>query len=502
MRFKSVASDRDLDVAELGPNLKTHAVRSGAAVVVGQAGVALIGLGAVAVLARLLQPADFGLVAMALPIIVIATVLRSFGLDVGTIYREQLDATLVNSVFWTSLALNFSLTLVLAALAPILAWFYGEPRLVKLTIALAGGALLLNLGAQPETLLKRQMRFHWLAFISLVAALTGAVVAVVMAKLGAGYWALAFQTIVTFLVRSLLAWVFCDWRPSSPRAVRSDARLRAMLASGRNLTSTRLLHLSASYFDRVIVGWLGGAAVLGLYENGRRIAFLALDTLYAPLLDVGVAGFSRASRDGLQYRAFGIKAVQLVLALMLPSLIFLLLEVRPITLVLLGKQWLPAVPYARWLIGAALAQSLSRTLMWFYLSTDRTAQQMRWFTMQSAVLILSVTIGAWLGGVYGVAVAVAVATWTLTIPAIIYGLRESPFSAGDFAGASAWPILFSLAAAVCLLVWEWIAPWSWTPLNHCLSAAGIYFLIYVGVWFVSPGSRAAGRQILQLLLKR
>lgn len=470
------------------------------AVLLSQGGVALVGVSAVVILARLLRPFDFGLVAMAFPVVVIALVLRNFGLDVGIIYRHQLDLGLVNSVFWTALVLNFLLTMFLAGFAPLLAWFYHEPRVNGLVLAFCGGLMLLNLGALPETLLKRQMRFHLLAAISFLAALIGATVAVIMAMLGAAYWALALQTIAAFCVRSFLAWMCCHWRPSRPTWLSSHGDLRNMLASGRYLTATRLLNLCASYFDRVIVGWLAGPTILGLYENGRRIAFLALDSLYAPLLDVGVAGFSRASRDGLQYRAFGIRAVQLALALILPGLTFLVFELRPITVLLLGESWLPSVPYARAMIFAALAQSFSRPLMWFYLSTDRTAQQMRWFALQTTVSILAIALGAAVGGVYGIAVAFAIASAALTIPAIVYGLRESPFSAADFARAAGRPILFAAAAAVCLVMVEEVIQ-SGSLLGQCLLAFAIYFSIYAALWFVSPGSRAIGRQILRLLIR-
>ena len=297
LEVETKAEDRHLRVAQLNVDLKERAVRSGAVVIAAQIGGAVIAIVAVAVLARLLRPTDFGLIAMAFPIVVIATVLRNFGLDIGIINREELDASLVNSIFWLSLRLNFLMALALAAMAPALAWFYGEPRLIGVTLALASGVFVLSFGAQHETLLKRQMRFDLLSATNVLSNLAGAIAAVVSALLGAGYWSLIIQTVTTFFVRSLLAWMVCDWRPRWKHAPSGefDDTLRSMRASGRNLTGTRVLTLASNYFDRVIVGWLAGASVLGLYENGRRLAFFAVDALHSPLLDVAVAGFSRAS---------------------------------------------------------------------------------------------------------------------------------------------------------------------------------------------------------------
>src|SRR5947208_14368448 len=115
---------------------------------------------------------------MAFPIVVIATVLRNFGLDFGLINREELDASLVNSIFWLSLRLNFLMALALAAMAPALAWFYGEPRLIGVTLALASGVFVLSFGAQHATLLKRQLRFDLLPAPNVLSNVAGRIAAV------------------------------------------------------------------------------------------------------------------------------------------------------------------------------------------------------------------------------------------------------------------------------------------------------------------------------------
>ncbi len=497
------AKDRHLYIEELKVDLKERAVRSGTFVIAAQAIGALIGLAAVAVLARLLRPADFGLIAMAFPVVVVATVLRSFGLDIGIINRDHLDSALVSSIFWVSLRLNFWMTCALAAMAPALAWFYGEPRIVGITLALALGVFFLSLGAQHETLLKRQMRFDLLSLIGVAAVAAGAIVAVIMGNWGAQYWALVFQTVVTFFIRSLLAWMMCDWRPkwSQSRVEECDGVLRSMLASGRNLTGTRILTLASTYFDRVIVGWLGDASVLGFYENGRRLAFFAVDAFYSSLLDVAVAGFSRAGGDDAQYRAFGIRAVQMVLAMILPFLAFVFVEGRPLTLLLLGAQWIDAIPFARLLAVAAFAQSLTRTLAWFYLSRDETGRQIRWSGLQATVIFAAIAFGAQQNGARGVAWALAGATSLLTIPAIAYALRQSPFTPRDFTQAAARPVLLSLLAAAILWILESFEYFPRQLQIHCALAFGIYAFLYVGGWLILPGGRATGGQMIRLLLK-
>ena len=202
-----------LSVEGLRADLKRRAVRSGASVLAAQAAAAILAVATIAILARFLPASDFGLVAMAFPVVMIANVLRSFGLDVALINRERLDPELVDSVFWLSLLLNLLLAAAVAASSVVLVWFYGEPRLTGITLVFAAGILLFSLGATPEALLKRQMRFEALSIISVMALAVGAIVAVSLAAKGLGYWALVSQTVAAFAVRSLLAWVVCKWRP-------------------------------------------------------------------------------------------------------------------------------------------------------------------------------------------------------------------------------------------------------------------------------------------------
>ncbi len=494
-------ADAHFCVEQLALDLPRRAVRSGAAVTGTQVLGALVSLGTVVVLARLLTPADFGLVAMALPFALGAALLRNFGLDLATIHRENLEPELVNLIFWRALKWNGALAFSLAASSPVVAWFFREPRLIAIMLVFAGSVALLSLGAQSEALLKRQMRFGVLSIVALISATSGAVTAVILGLLGAGYWALVSQTAVLFALRGLLPWIMCAWRPQWPvQPSNSDATiLRAMQQSGWNLTGTRVLTLVANYSDRVALGWLAGPAILGLYENGRRVAFFALDNLYAPLLDVAVAGFSRSAGDDARYRVAARHTVQMVLTFIIPGLAFLLVEARPAILLLLGERWLPSLPFARLLLIAAFGQSLTRMLNWFYVSRDQTARQMRWFIFQTCVTLAAVVLGGSLGGAYGVALAIASATGLLLIPAIVYGLSDSPFTAADFAGAAARPALLSLGAGLALFFGEALGDRSWPPLLHCLIAGCAFSAIYLLGWIALPGGRAAGARMVRLL---
>lgn len=492
--------ERHFQTGSLKPDLSRRAAHSGALMLGSQAIAAAVALGTTLVLVRLLEPADFGLVAMALPVVVLGTVLRTFGLDVAIIQRDELNQRQVSALFWLALKLNVALTGVILALAPVLAWFFAEPNVAWITAVLGGGVLALGLGGIHEALLKRQMRFGALAIIALVAAIGGGAIAIALASAGAGYWALVGQVVASNVIQFAGAWIGCDWRPVSPSACAAEngQASRAMISFGRNLTAARVLTVGSNYADRIAIGWISGPVVLGLYENGRRLPFFVLDKLYEACFSVAVSGFSRAGNDASRYRAFGARTIQLVLGILLPVLAFIMVEAETVIVLLLGDQWLPAVPYARLLALAAFGQGLTRTLQWFYLSRDDTARQFRWIVLQTAITLVAVGLGGWLGGAFGVAVGFTTATCLLPLPAIVYGLRHSPFSPADFGRAAVLPVGLALGCAAILVLLEIAGAGVTTLWIQCALAALIYAALYMGGWMLFPAGRELAVEGLQL----
>jgi hypothetical protein len=141
-------------------------------------------------------------------------------------------------------------------------------------------------------------------------------------------------------------------------------------------------------------------------------------------------------------------------------------------------------------------------LTWFYLSRNRTGLQIRWVAMNTTAVLAAIALGAWLGGPRGVAIGVAGITCLLAVPAILFALHGFPFSAVDFARAAARPVVLSFGAAAALLWIESLAGWSWSPLLGCIVAAATYGTIYATGWIVTPGGRAAGYQMMRLLLRQ
>ena len=201
------------DTKDLHADLKGHTVRGGAVTLSAQGFGLILSLGAIAILARLLTPADFGLVAMVMALTGILAIFKDAGLSMATVQQDQITHEQVSTLFWTNVALSFFLVLAVASLAPVVTWFYGDPRLFSITLVVALLFVFDGLTAQHQALLRRQMLFGALAKIQIIASSLALIAAITTALMGAGYWALLVQIAVSQLSTTVLSWRYCQWIP-------------------------------------------------------------------------------------------------------------------------------------------------------------------------------------------------------------------------------------------------------------------------------------------------
>ena len=179
------------------PNLKRRTISGGAVTISSQAAKFGLTLGSTMILARLLTPRDFGLVAMVTAVTGFLAVFRHAGLSTPTVQRENLTHAQVSNLFWINLATSGLCALIIAALSPAMAWFYRDPRITYITLVLSTTFLIGGFRVQHLALLKRQMRFKAIALIEVGSMATGVIVGIIMALLHCGYWSLVGSTLAT-----------------------------------------------------------------------------------------------------------------------------------------------------------------------------------------------------------------------------------------------------------------------------------------------------------------
>ena len=473
-------------------DLPRRAVRSGAVAFAAQPVKLAVGAVAMAVLARLLRPADFGLIAMTTPLVALVMALRNLGVDSAMVQREDLSHGQMSALYWWTQGVNGAVFVAMAAAGPALAWFYGEPALVGVTAALAAGHFVFALAMPHEALVMRQMRFEALTALQLGAVVVGVAVALGAAALGAGYWALVLELAVPQVVVGVGLWALCPWRPGRPR--RLDRGAREMVAYGGHLTGYRLLSRLADQLDRVLIGYASGAAALGLYDIARRWGYLPVERVYQPLSSVAVAGFSRAQGHPARYRSHVRRGVLPVFALVLPALAFAWAEADALLPLLLGPQWGGAVPIFRVLVAGFAVDAVGKVAKWFYLAEGATRRQLRWGLVATPVQVAALVVGArW--GALGVAWALTASTVVLTPAALAYCLRASPVRWADLGHALWRPAVATAVAAGAL----GLAGPGGAGLVALGLRTGLFGVAYAAAWLALPGGRAEAAALLRRL---
>ena len=492
------SSQEHFNTDELAANLKQRSIQSGLITFASQPIKLVLGIGSTAILARLLTPGDFGLLAMVMPLFLLVDSLSNLGLETAVVQKDKLDRQQASAIFWRSLKINSLLIAVTIILAPVVAWFYQEERLAGMVLGLAVGAFSVCLAFQHKALLKRQMRFGTITIIELISLVLSSLIAIAAAKIGWGYWALVLQLSVMQVTQSIAQWWVCDWRPSKYiKDDKLDAELSAIVSYGKHLTGFRFLTRIGMHLDRILIGYVSGASALGLYSVAYKWAYFPFEQVYFPMFDVAVSSLSRVQHDSSLYKSYSRRGLMPIFTFCMPALAFSFVEARSIILLLLGEQWLEAVPLFRLLAIAVYVVSMYRVTKWLYVSAGQTQRQFRWALIHTPVMIAAVVIGAkW--GAFGVAVGYMTGTCLLTYPAVNYCLRFSPLGWQDFIGAVWRPLIASVLAAVCLYFSRsWIG--SDRLLLDFVAKSIVYGVLYLASWLLLPGGIASTSEIIKSL---
>ena len=219
-------------------------------------------------LARLLDPKDFGLVAMVTVVTGVYGLFTSAGLSSATVQKKDITPDQVSTLFWINILIGSSLAALCIATAPALVAFYREPRLFWVTEAMAAGFLVNAAGIQHVALLQRELRYVTLTLIEALSQLGSIAVGIGMAIAGLGYWALVAAALASPAITTVGALLTVAWLPGRPRW---NVEIRSMLRFGCTITLNNLVVYLAYNFDKILLGRFWGADALGLLWAGVPI---------------------------------------------------------------------------------------------------------------------------------------------------------------------------------------------------------------------------------------
>jgi PST family polysaccharide transporter len=400
----------DVDTSDLGGK----ASRGAFVTIVGQLARILLQLVGVVVLARLLSPYDYGLVAMVTVVVGLGEVVRDFGLGFAAIQSKELSVGQRDNLFWINTGIGFVLSILLFGLSWPLAAMYDDQRVVLVAQAMSAIFLLNGLASQYRAQLQRGLFFGRVAVLDIVAAAVGVAVAVVAALLGAGYWALVLQQLVIALAGLLVLVVWSRWLP---RWYRRDEPMRALLSFGWNVVANQSLVYASKNVDSLLIGITAGAYQTGLYNRAFQLITLPLNQLNAPSTRVAVPVLSRLQDEKERFDRFLLTGQAILLQIVLLTFTIMLALASAIVAVALGPQWEQSVPLLQILCIAGVFQTAGYVTYWVFLSKGLARSSLRYALVYRPILIACVLAGAF-WGVTGVAWGYALGTfigWPLSL---------------------------------------------------------------------------------------
>lgn len=421
-------------------DLGRTAVRGATVTMAGQAAKVSIQMLSVVVLARLLTPESYGLIAMVTAVIGLTDVFRDFGLSAAAIQAPVLTRRQQVNLFWLNTGLGALLTVLAFTAAPLLGAFYHRPELVPITHALAFTFFINGMATQYRADLSRRMMFSRLAVADVAGSLLGLCVAIALALRGVEVWALVAQQLTQVTVMLLVVVISAAWLP---RRYDRQVPVGKFLSFGWRLAGSQLVNYVGNNIDTVMLGLRVGASNLGLYNRSYQLIMTPLGQIRGPLNTVAVPVLSKLQDQWERFQDFVVKGQIALGYTLVAGLAFVAGSAHTLVTILLGPQWEAASDVLALLAIAGGVTTLSSVGYWVYVTKGLVDHLLTYTFISTGIRVTCVLIGSSFG-LLGVAAAMAIAPmiawplsfWWLSLRAAIPvrrlwmgGVRVMAFSA-------------------------------------------------------------------------
>ncbi len=362
------------------------------------------------ILARLLAPEDFGLLAMASVVTGFLVLFQYLGTRGVIIQRKEIPPELVNSLFVLNLALGFIIALVLLLGASYFAILFKTSQVAPVIRILGIAFIITSIGIVPGSLLARNMRFDLIARVRFIEVIVYGGVAIILAYSGWGVWALVAASLISSVVSTVGLWMVSRWRPGWTF---NWTEVKTVAGFSLNLTGSSIIEYATRNVDRFIIGrWLGSAP-LGYYSIANRFCLLPMDTIAPVLMRVLFPALSRLQDDLARLQKIFLRACGGIAFITLPLMTGLCILAGPFVMAALGAKWKPVIPLIMLLSPIGVLRSVSAPANGILLAMGRSD----WLFRVMLITGIAVTAGILCGlkwGILGVASAYAIAMVPLT----------------------------------------------------------------------------------------
>ena len=409
--------DAFFDVKDQSADLGRRTGRSAASVVIFAILKLFIAVGATAVMARLVPPAQQGLVATAVPFVLIAVGLSEFGLAQAITQMPSVTHKLASTLFWVNVALGAALTAIIAGVGHFAGSFFNQPDVRIIFWVLSPYVFLSVLNTQYIALLRRRMQIKLLETCIFYATLIASCAAIAVAWMGYGVTGL----IVQLLAQQALSFAFLvgvtGWRPSLPWGL-ALSQAKAALSFGGYLAAERILNDSTRALHIGVIARVFGEAGTGLFYRTETFALMPQRRLVSPLSAAFIPSLSRLQNDATEFRTMLAQQISRGNVLLMPVGAFFCVSPDLVVAILLGPAWDAAVPLLAWLGVLALTGLTLSCYAWALVAAGR-ARDLFFFRICSTALIMGAILLSYSAGLVPMVRAYVIATALVSLPVLV-----------------------------------------------------------------------------------
>jgi O-antigen/teichoic acid export membrane protein len=400
------------------------------------------------ILARLLDPEDFGLIAIITLFSNFVQLVSDMGFGSALIQKTKVEQEHLDSVFWMNVLIGVFATILFIVAAPMLSFLYNKPILKNLTSLVALNFTIASFSVVQRSLLYKAMNFKLIALIDMSSIFISGIVSIIAALSGYGVWSLVVQLLTFQSIQTIGLWCFSSWRPQKRFSLNS---LRELSGYGLHLTGFNIFNYWVRNGDNFLIGKLLSAHALGIYSRAYSMMTLPVLQMTDFISQVMFPALSSIQNDIEEFKRVYLKAVRAIALVTCPMMAGLVVAAKPFILVLFGEKWHEVIPVFQILCIVGLIQGVGSTVGWIYTSLGRTDTMFKWGIFSGIIYISSFVIGIhW--GILGVAIAYALSGYfILWYPSWAIPGRFINLGFFEMLSNIAGPLMCSLAMALCTL---------------------------------------------------
>lgn len=424
-----------------------------------------------AILARLLNPDDFGLIGMAMVAIGFINIFKDLGTSSAIIQRQDVSDQLLHSIYWVNVIFGLISTMVLFLLSGSIASFYNEPRIEPVLETLSMTFTISGMSIVHQSILEKELAFRKVAKGEIVSTVTGSVVGIALALNGFGVWSLVFQSIAVSAVTTVLLSLASGWRP---KAVFVLDEIKRVSSYSMHLTGYSVFNYLVRNSDYLLVGKFLGAQDLGFYTLAYRIMLFPLQNISSVISRVMFPVYSILRDDDETFRQAYLRVTSVIALISFPIMIALWVVADSFVVTIFGNQWIPSVLLIKILIPVGILQSIGTTVGSIYQAKGRTDLMLRWGGVTGLLTVLGFVFGIqW--GIVGVAIAYTVTTLILSYPGFLIPFKLIGMTFGKMREVVVMPMVLSAIMAIFMLIVDELYSKSHN------GSASMYIVVVVGV---------------------